>query len=333
MCIVAITRVSWNLESPTSELANPLKHTEPIKQRSFSKPDLGVKQSSDSDIASQSYLHSKREAKRYSQPDLINRRPLKQDLIKIDAKKDNQNMEDNEKKFEALKSIAETDKIHSSNKQLMNISKMKLNSSKPKTSAADKSSEAKPYTVPYKADSNYTVREMAFTEKETLNAKPETEKVKPSAKYDVKVSNAKLLSANDEMTVFEVGETDNKSAISDSGLGSEYSGRTVKTDSLSEISTKTIKTDDFHESVTEVEVLESELNIDPLDKKELNLGAGNTPSSDKDRFEVKSARPKSSRSRSETLSRGSKKSFIGVKKTAASEKKGKIHSTLPSSWQ
>ena len=287
--ILAGSRVSWTLGSPTTDLANPLEHIEPIKQRSFSKPDLGVKRSSDSDIASQNILHSKTglPSKRFSQPDLINRRPLELDVIDIQSKKDKHDVKENLKKFETMKSVAEMDKVNRSDKQLMNISKMKLNNGKSKASAADKTIEAKPYLVLYKADPNYSVKEIAFTEKETL---------KPSAKYDVKISNPKLSSAPIEINRSKLIDTDNRSAVSDSGLGSEYSAWTMKTESHSEFSTQGLRTEEVS------------------DEK--------SPHSAKTKlFEIKTARPKSSRSRSETQSRGSKKGFIGVKKTR-SEKRG-----------
>ena len=273
-------------------MEDPFKQTESVKERSFSKPDLGVKRSSDSDIASHP-LKSGLSAKRFSQPDLINRRPLAVELDNAPSKKGKQDMKENLKKFETMKSIAETDKdkVSHSDKQLMNISRMKLNDSKHKGAAADKTMEAKPYLVPYKADPNYSVKEITFSEKETL---------KPSAKYDAKTCDANLLGATNAIdeSKLKIFDIDNRSAVSDSGLGSDYSVRTVKSESLSEFSTHNIRND--------------------------GMGDENTPRSEQFKlFEDKSAKAKSNRSGSGSVteSRGGKKGFNGVKQTR-NEKRG-----------
>ena len=274
-------------------MEDPFKQTESIKERSFSKPDLGVKRSSDSDITS--HPKSGLATKRFSQPDLINRRPLAVELDNAPTKKGKQDMKENLKKFETMKSIAETDKdkVSHSDKQLMNISRMKLNDSKHKGAAADKTMEAKPYLVPYKADPNYSVKDITFSEKGTL---------KPSAKYDAKTCDANLLSATNAIdeSKLKIFDMDNRSAVSDSGLGSEYSVRTVKSESLSEFSAHNIRND--------------------------GMGDENTPRSEQFKlFEDKSAKPKSNRSRSGSIteSRCGKKGFNGVKQTR-NEKRGNL---------
>lgn len=311
------------MESSTSEFGQLSRQSAPVTKKSLTKSDLGIKRASDSNIASHGHFKRDFKARRFSQPDLINRRPLKQSPVKIHATKKNVTLPNdknetkmtdtlqNERKFKALKSVAETDTTQPSSKPLLNIRKMSLNNKSKITMPADKTDEVEFSTSDLTQDSTCAIKEIAFSEVDTL-------KVKSSSKSTEKVNDFKVSSVSET----EMPETDNKSSLSDSGLGSDYSIRTMKTDSGSEYSTRVANTDN-----------DPKMSV----KEHLNTDGFKSPSGGNSMpvklFETRSVSPSpdSSKtqtlmSRPETLSKGSKKSGsdIGIKKMAPSQYRGKF---------
>lgn len=199
-----------------------VKQIRSVGTETNTKPDMHVKRSSESDLTLQSSVKRDLKAKRFSQPELINRRPFKSELIKtgphkhaagaaqketksISIDKDNihhvDKIDDDKSAVHKLqKSTAETD----SYKTLLTISKIPTVQSK---SSSNKIVDAKTVALELKQDSKHIAEDKECTELSASRIAPE-----------VKTNET------------DIGETDNKSTMSDSGLGSEYSIRTVKTD-------------------------------------------------------------------------------------------------------
>lgn len=316
MYVQIIAAVFWNLESTALEMAmldsskSVVKQITPVSSETHPKPDMHVKRSSESDLTTQGSFKRDLKAKRFSQPELINRRPFKSDLIKtgphkhasgatqketksISVHKDKIHLiskidDDKSAVHELQKSTAETD----SYKILLTISKIPTVQPKP---TSNKTEDAKTVTLELKQDSKHIAKDKACTELGALRIAPEVKTNEP-----------------------DISETDNKSTVSDSGLGSEYSIRTVKTDVdlMGLVEDKKLESEEAVSQVYKAENTKSNLS---------NLSwSGPTKL-----FEIESSvsqassRTNTIKSRPKTPQRDGKKSdSIGTKKIPPSKKKG-----------
>ena len=324
------------------------------------KTDLGVKRSSEPDLISQNASDNDFKVKRFSQPELVGERPLKSDLKTVDTFKDSKVASPNTNITQ--KSMSNVKLPNTSSKQLI---QPKVKSSTPNTNTVQSEIERPVPEVSNSSVENVIVRNsheplMTISKITPIIMQPATvdqiavAKTTPSGnkatpaelKKDSKdidkdsaVSelDAMQLKSSSIQKAFEVEqisktgtglvETDNKSSVSDSGFGSEYSVRTIKTDQSSQSVTEDRLQASELSDTESLATHKSRQQFYMADKNSLKSSTSNIERTKL--FEIKS--PTGSRSHTPSSRKGSMQSdsqnpviVDGSRKMGPSKKQGKL---------